>query len=322
MTATDTGAEAPAATARAAALEAPDEARAAASPAAAAASIVTSAPASAPGSQQPVLRAVALTMSLFGLLVIGFAVYLYGLSGLAEAHAQSTLYKTLRGQLSAATAPVGNSPASEGAPVAIINVPELGISDLVIVEGTTSADLTHGPGLLPGSAFPGQPGVSVVYGRAATFGGPFAHLMELNRGDRITVVTGEGTSTYAVESFGDSAHPASNPAADQLVLYTADSSFLARNYEQVTADLVSPPMASSGAGQGTAGPRDAPLAGDAGVAIPLILWSEALVAVLVGAVLLGRRWSVPMVLLYAAPAAFALAWAVYENLAVLLPNLY
>lgn len=277
------------------------------------------APASTRRTPPSSLRAVALALSLIGLLLVGFIVYLYGLSGLAEAHAQNTLYKTLAAQLGAATAPVGN--ASEGAPVAIIDIPELGISGLVIVEGTTSADLTHGPGLLPSSAFPGQAGVSEVYGRAAMFGGPFDHLMELNRGDRITVITGEGTSTYSVESFGDSAHPAADPHANQLVLYTADSSILATDYEQVAADLVSQPKVSSG-GKGTAGAREAPLAGDAGVAIPLILWPEALVVAVLGALALTRRWSASMVLLYSTPVILAVAWAVYENLAILLPNLY
>ena len=279
-------------------------------------------PAPAPAASRPpqgALRAVALTMSLLGLLLIGFVLYLYGLSSLSEAHAQSTLYKTFAGQLGAATAPTG--PVAEGSPVAILAIPGLGISDLVVVEGATSADLTHGPGLLPSSAFPGQPGTSVIYGRAATFGGPFAHLMTLNRGDRITVVTGEGTSVYSVESFGDSADPAVNPAANQLVLYTADSSILASGYEQVTADLVTAPMASSGT-HGTQSAQEAPMAADTGVAIPLILWFEALAAVGIGAGLLARRWSTPMVLLYATPAALALAWAVYENLAIMLPNLY
>jgi sortase A len=307
MTATETGAEAPAAAEPGP--QAPDTPLPATRPA----------PASAPRPRPAGLRAAALVMSLIGLLLIGFIAYLYGFSGLAEARAQSTLYKTLAGQLGAATAPVGA--AAEGDPVAIIGIPALGISGLVVVEGTTSADLTHGPGLLPGSAFPGQSGVSVVYGRAATFGGPFAHLMQLNRGDRITVVTGEGTSAYSVESFGDSAHPAADPAANQLVLYTAGSSVLATGYEQVTADLVSQPMAGSG-GRGTASAREAPMAGDAGVAIPLILWSEALIAVLLGALALTRRRPAPTVLLYATPVALAVTWAVYENLAVLLPNLY
>ena len=327
MTATETGAETQAP------LQAPDASLAPDAPTVAAPSpsTVSAAPAIAPiptpastprpqrTAPPPPLRVAAFAMSLLGLLLIGFIVYLYGLSGLAAAHAQSTLYKTFAGQLGAATAPVGNVP--EGTPVAIIDIPGIGISGLVIVEGTTSADLTRGPGLLPSSAFPGQPGVSTVYGRAATFGGAFAHLMQLNRGDRITVVTGQGTSTYSVESFGYSAHPAKNSAANQLVLYTADSSILATGYEQVTADLVGQPMQSSGS-HATAGAREAPMAGDAGVAIPLILWSEALIAILLGAAWLTRRWSPPMVLLYSTPVALAVVWAVYENLAVLLPNLY
>lgn len=279
----------------------------------------TPAPVSMRRSQQSGLGVVALGMSLLGVLLVGFILYLYGLSGLSEAHEQSTLYKTLAGQLGAATAPVGVAP--EGTPVAIMSIPRLGISGLVVVEGSTSADLTRGPGLVPGSAFPGQPGVSEVYGRATMFGGPFAHLMTLDRGDHITVVTGEGTSTYSVESFGDQAHPAENPAANQLVLYTADSAVLAAGYEQVTADLISPPMAGSGS-RGAPGAHETPMAGDTGVAIALILWSEGLVGVVIGGSLLNRRWSPPMVLLYAIPAALAMAWAVYENAAILLPNLY
>ena len=326
MTATEIGAaaEAPAQAAAPgaggpAAAPAPPPAPASAAPASAAPA--SPAPAS-PAPRRPggALRVVALTMSLLGMLMVGFILYLYGLSSLSEAHAQSTLYKTFAGQLGAATAPTG--PVAEGSPVAILGIPNLGISDLVVVEGTTSADLTHGPGLLSSSAFPGQSGTSVIYGRAATFGGPFAHLMTLNRGERITVVTGEGTSVYSVESFGDSAHPAANPAANQLVLYTADSSILAGGYEQVTADLVTQPMASNPGANATASAQEAPMAADTGVAIPLILWFEALAAVVIGTGLLARRWSTPMVLLYATPAALALAWAVYENLAIMLPNLY
>lgn len=266
-----------------------------------------------------VLRAVALTVSLVGVAGLGFFAYFYGFSGLAEARSQNTLYKTFAGQLGEATAPVGTAP--DGAPVAIMNVPALGISGLVVVEGTTSADLTHGPGLLSSSALPGQAGVSVVYGRAAAFGGPFAHLMQLSRGDRITVVTGQGASVYSVVSFGDSAHPAHNPLDDQLDLETADGSGFSTGYEEVTADLLTVPKQNPG-GRPAAGPQEAALAGDTGQVIPLILWGEALAVAALGAALAARRWSRSAVLLCSTPVVLALLWTVYENLAVLMPNLY
>lgn len=277
-------------------------------------------PAAAPrGRPNPVLRAVALTVSLLGVAVVGFFAYLYGFSGLAEARSQNVLYKTFAGELGQAVAPTGT--AADGAPVAIMNIPALGISGLVVVEGTTSADLTHGPGLLSSSALPGQAGTSVVFGRAETFGGPFAHLMHLNRGDRITVTTAQGLSVYEVVSFGDSAHPTRNPLDDQLDLETADGLGYPSSYEEVTADLLTVPKLDPG-GRPAAGPQETALAGDTGQVIPLILWCEALLVAAFATVLMARRWSHSAVLLCSAPVALALLWMVYENVAILLPNLY
>jgi sortase A len=267
----------------------------------------------------PVFRAVAVTVSLIGMAAVGFFAYFYGFSSLAESRSQYVLYKTFAGELGEATAPTGAAP--DGAPVAIIDIPALGISKLVVVEGTTSADLTHGPGLYSSSALPGQAGTSVIYGRAAAFGGPFEHLMRLDRGARITVITAQGTSIYSVVSFGDSAHPAHNPLNDQLDLETADGSFFANGYEEVTADLLTVPKLNPG-GRPAAGPQEGQLDVDTVRVVPLILWAEALIIIALGAVLMARRWSRSAVLLCSTPVALALLWMVYENIAVLLPNLY
>ena len=282
-----------------------------------------------PVKPRPTLRAVALTLSLAGMLLLGFFVYLYGLSGISEARAQSTLYKSFAGQLSAATAPVGptvnsdgtTKPIPEGAPVAILSIPRLGISDLVVVEGTTSGDLMHGPGHVRASSLPGQTGVSVVYGRAATFGAPFAHLMQLTPGDTISVTTGQGISTYQVASFGTAKTPAPDPTANRLVLETADSAVFPTGAGMVSADLRSTAQPNPG-GWPAITPQERYLAGDPGALIPLVLWSQALLLTSVGAVVAANRWSRWPTYLCAAPVAFALVWSVYENLAVLLPNLY
>lgn len=272
-----------------------------------------------PTRPQPVVQAVGAVLCLAALLVLGFFVYLYGLSGVSEAREQSTLYRTFAGQLGQAVAPVG--PTAEGAPVAILDIPSLGISGLVVVEGTTSGDLMRGPGHVRASVLPGQAGVSVVYGRVATFGAPFAHLLRLNRGDVITATTGQGVSKYEVESFGTAASPAPDPTADRLVLETADSATYPDGAVMVSADLRSAAQPNPG-GRPAITPQERYLAGDPGALIPLVFWSQALLLTSVGAVLAGHRWSRRPALLCAAPVAFALAWSVYENLAALLPNLY
>ena len=146
--------------------------------------------------------------------------------------------------------------------------------------------------------------------------------MELQPGDLITAVTAQGASTYKVAGFGDSARPVRNPNHNQLLLETAAGPFFASGYEQVTAVLVGPPKENPGA-RPAPSPQEAALAGDTGRVLPLILWTEGLLAAAVGTVLLLRRkWRPAPVLLCAVPAGLALVWAVYENLALLLPNLY
>ena len=50
---------------------------------------------------------------------------------------------------------------------------------MVVVEGTTPGEPDAGPGHLRDTPLPGQAGVSVVFGRRATFGAPFASLPQL-----------------------------------------------------------------------------------------------------------------------------------------------
>lgn len=266
----------------------------------------------------PALRLTAATLSLLGLLIVGFFVYFYGLSGLAEQRDQTVLDRTFAGQLALATAPVG--PTAVGSPVALLSIPALGISHLVVVEGTTSEQLAHGPGHLRSTVLPGQAGVSVVYGRVAGFGGPFAHLMQLNRGDRITVTTGQGVSTYVVESFGTSAQPTPDHTANRLVLETGNSSLVPQAVVEVSADLITTALPSPGGLPQTTVQENA-LAGDPGALVALLLWSQALLLLSVGGTVAACRWSARATYLCAAPVAISLVWLIYENLAILLPNL-
>ena len=148
-----------------------------------------------PRSSDTIVRSVGLTLTLLAVLILGFVGYLYFLSGVQEARAQTTLYATMRGELGLAVAPTGPvipghpaSPASlaaaPGDPVALLSVPAIGITNMVIVEGTCPENLTAGPGHLRDTPLPGQAGVSVVFGRRATFGAPFEQPSAADEGRR------------------------------------------------------------------------------------------------------------------------------------------
>lgn len=283
--------------------------------------------------QKAVIEYVAGALGLLSLMVAGFAVYLYGLSSISEARVQATMYRTFRGELGQGVAPVGPSMSvynsdgtqstvqlADGAPMAILNIPQINLKNAVVVQGTTSRDLTRGPGHLPSTVFPGQAGVSVILGKEATFGAPFAHLMRLNRGDRFTVTTGQGVATYEVESFGADDHLPPDKTANQLILMTADSSFAPSTVVTLSADLVSSPQPAPSTAMNTS--DDNYLAGDTGAWVPLVLWSQALLVTSLLGTLAARRWSRWPVYLAAAPVVIALTWCVYENVATLLPNVY
>ncbi|MFI5428657.1 hypothetical protein [Aeromicrobium sp. UC242_57] len=51
-------------------------------------------------------------------------------------------------------------------------MPDLDISNLVVVEGTRNAELQDGVGHETGTVLPGQQGVSTVVGKSFTFGAP------------------------------------------------------------------------------------------------------------------------------------------------------
>jgi sortase A len=276
-------------------------------------------PGQPPARGSAVLRRVGAVVSVAALLFVGYFLYLYGLSGMSEAHAQSTLYKTLAPELAQAVAPVG--PAREGTPVAVLNIPQIGLRNAVVVEGTTSRDLTLGPGHVRASALPGEVGWSFIYGKRATFGAPFAHLMQLRTGDRFTVATGQGVATYVVHSFGTSRYPAVDTSANRLVLMTANSATIPTAAVQVSADLVSTAQANPGDWPNIA-PQEQYLASDTGSLIPLFLWSEVLLVTVIAATVAAHRWSRWPTYLLAAPVVIAVTVEVYQNLAGLLPNLY
>lgn len=321
----------------------------------------TTAEASAPPEQRPPVRAgaparpqpfaarvVTRALTLIAVGLLGFGVYLFVLTPLEQDANQDVLYSQLRGPIAEAIPPYAGQETSDdgtiqrevppvyadgedvlipaGAPVALLEVPRLGLRQ-VIVEGTGSGDLVAGPGHRRDTVLPGQNGVSLVYGRSATFGGPFADITTLKQGDRFTVVTFQGKFTFQVEGVRRDGDPLPDiqPVADggsRLTLVTAEGSnpfqadrtvyvdALLRGDAQPSADL--PALIP---------PEEQSLAVDRPALLNLVLWMQALVGIAVAMAWARVRWGRWETYLTGLPVVLFVLWNVYESGARLLPNL-
>jgi sortase A len=269
--------------------------------------------------QPSTARGIGIGLILLGVFLLGFLGYLYGLSAIEEARAQSTSYATLRGQLAQQVAPLGAT--TPGAAVAILTIPAIGIKNMIVVEGTSPENLELGPGHVRNSPLPGQNGVAEIFGRRATFGAPFGRLMELKRGDKVTVITGQGKASYTIVARGDSRHLVEDPAPNRLLLLTACSPVIPTSYCYLDAEITSAPQQDPG-GRPAISTAETPLSGDTGVLVLTMVWGLALVIISVAGTVAAARWSPWLAYLAAAPPALAVLWNLYQSLAALLPNVY
>jgi len=266
------------------------------------------------------VRSVGVALTLLAVAILGFVGYLFFLSGVQEARAQTTLYARMQGELGQAIAPTG--PTTPGSPVALLNVPAIHLSNMVIVEGTSPESMTLGPGHLRSTPLPGQAGISVVFGRRATFGAPFGDLPELKKGDLITTITSQGQARYEVIAVSNSSKPVPfSEIPNQLLLVTADSRIAPVHYVEVEAKLLTSAQPEPGH-LPAIGSAEVALGRDYYALIPAMAWAIALAAAaFCGSYLAGRwvRWAAWIVTI---PVILAIVWNLYESLSALLPNLY
>ncbi|MGH8912812.1 MAG: sortase [Acidimicrobiia bacterium] len=85
----------------------------------------------------------------------------------------------------------------EGSTLGRLVIPSLEV-DEVTFEGVSRETLKMGPGHMPGTPVPGQPGNAVLSGHRTTYGRPFYDLDQLEAGDRIEVETATGLHVYEV----------------------------------------------------------------------------------------------------------------------------
>lgn len=91
-------------------------------------------------------------------------------------------------------------PVLTGELAAVIRIPAIDV-DAVVLQGVGVEELKKGPGHMEWTAYPGQPGNSVISGHRSTYGAPFRRVHELEAGDLIEVDTALGTHTYAVREI-------------------------------------------------------------------------------------------------------------------------
>jgi len=157
-------------------------------------------------------RAAGLILYLVGamlLLDVGVT-YARGLMASDAARAEWARERAHRAVLSihhqVARAPVSDVALAPGAPMAQLIIPKLGL-DEIVVEGVGDEQLNAGPGHMPGSAFPGEPGNAVI---SAHRDRHFHGLDALAIGDTIITSTERGRVRWVV--FARRIVPQSAPA--------------------------------------------------------------------------------------------------------------
>ena len=187
------------------------------------------------------------TLTIVAVLIFGFLAHLTIFGQVQHFVLQQQLTNSLRAELAQGTAPVSEGTVDQvlleaGAPVALIDIPSIGVHE-VVVEGTDSGTLRAGPGHRRDTVLPGQAGYSVIMGRAAAYGGPFARLQELRPGQQFTVITGQGRQEFSVLGVRYAGDPMPAPLGagkSRLILVTARGpAFVPSGIARVDAELVS-----------------------------------------------------------------------------------
>lgn len=206
------------------------------------------------------------TLITLGLLILLFVGYQLWGTGLYEARAQHRLedefddrveeYRSTTTRPPRTTTPGPSTsepgpstpttlapvPAFEaGDPVAIIQIPDIGV-DRVVVQGTDRPDLQKGPGHYPATPFPGQLGNAAIAGHRTTYGAPFFRLDELDVGDEILIKTYWGEFHYEVYAelvvAPTDVGVVANTPGPELTLTTCNPKYSARERLVIKAKLL------------------------------------------------------------------------------------
>ena len=278
-------------------------------------------------------------LAIVAVLALSFLIELTVLGSLRHDRDQAKLAAEFRIELANAVGPVGpldaaNKPLALGTPVALLEIPWLGVREIV-VEGTTSGTLMSGPGHRRDTPLPGQVGISVIAGRRATYGGPFGSIDQLHAHDEITVTTGQGKSSFVVlgvRHAGDPLPLALPRGQGRLTLVTTDvptkpripflpAALQPSNVLRVDAQLTSAAQPFGGQlPSRVLPPAEAVLAGDSSALLGVVGWAVLLVAAAVATVWARFRTGWWQAWVIGVPVLVALGLTAFDEIAAMLPN--
>lgn len=207
------------------------------------------------------VRVLGWTLIWSGLFIFGYLGWQLWVTDWLNAEVQAQAAVELEETLAAAEPePVAVDPSDSEDPVveffpedavdagdsfAFLTIPKIGLEDVVVYEGVDRDTLQSGPGHMPNTPVPGQPGNAVVSGHRTTYGRPFFDFDLLEVGDEVEVETVIGTHVYAVREIlvvepTDVWVTDSRPGG-WLTMTTCEPKFSARQRLVVFAEMVSGP---------------------------------------------------------------------------------
>lgn len=274
-------------------------------------------------------RALARALTIMGLASLSLAVFQVRIGDIAERREQRTLRASFQ-EIVGSGAGLGRdaqgqpAPIRKGSPVALLEIPKLGVRKIV-VEGSGADELKTGPGLLQSSPIPGQVGHTIIAGRRTTYGSPFRHLDVLGAGDQIDVTTPYGEFTYEVRNTEtlqpDKAVKLEDTLGSLLTLVTSDPPHVGGTGLAVNATLDGDPSAfPDPPRQQSSSPGSVTFAGNASAGPAAAATGVLLLTALLGADALYRRWRRWPTYLLTTPVVLALLLAWMESVASLLPT--
>ena len=276
---------------------------------------------------QLIRAALVLVLAIAGTLLLQLVL----VSSLQQSAAQGRAFDLFREELAKGTAAIGptdrdGKELAAGTPVAYLEIPRLDVAQ-VVGEGTSASVLFDGPGHRRDTPLPGQIGTSVVFGRRASFGGPFDEIASLRAGDTIKVTTGQGTFEYKVLGVrleGDPAPAAPAAGVGRLTLVTAEGrSFLPEGVIRVDAELAQGAVVGAGRlyAASTLPAEDRLMAADTRTLWVLAFWLQALILLSLAAVWAWHRWGHAQAWVVFLPALLLVGLSTSGEVARLLPNL-
>ncbi|MCE5253603.1 MAG: class E sortase [Actinomycetia bacterium] len=127
-------------------------------------------------------------------------------------------------------------------PLGRIVIPSIDL-DVVMLEGTSKADLKEGPGHWEETPFPGQGGNFVVSGHRTTYGAPFFDLDDVKVGDEIQLIMPYVVARYVVTKniivYPDEVETVRSAGREQVSLAACHPLHSAKQRIVVIGDLAS-----------------------------------------------------------------------------------